>query len=1755
MKRILSIILCMCMLFSNGTISIISGAMDLIPEPLEASPKVEVTLDGETVNELSMDVYDKKIVSAKVQDITVQGYQWQILMDARKAVWVNIYDKTGSDCEISYTVLDGMLDESNCAYVRCKVSSSNSYAYYSDPVKVKIEAVCEEVRTEEDMGMFSLISGTRNSDDESSLVTVTINYLDYNAYNKDDTKKKIFTSYVAQIVSGTEFKQTIISPTFLGYAPFYDPDDPESLDNSRKGNITTPASEIILNESSVTENITIDVFYKPIAVNYAISYYFQNIHDDMYTHDASRYYTGKAETGTIINNDDINSHVGDVKGFSLMYHIPDAVAADGSTVFECYYDREYFLLLFDNDGGYGADPIYARYGTPFVVNIPARYGYIFMGWDELTEDTNLDGIPDSGDGIPDTIDTTIQALYDSNGQKIDKYYKALWQAEDTTYTVAYWAYDEDGRVYYLHSKQLPSATGATVTGVDDLGEYLRCTKPEHTHTSLCSCVLSVHQHSASCCMIEEHAHDGTCNIICDHQHQASCMLYVSNETLGDGDRNAINAVSKSGPEVGYAYLIQSSTDASYSNQRYWLKCYLGTNEYGMEIWVKADYLYDTSSDPQSDVDTYVDRTATPVSGTAGGLTAIKYPLNPGIFRCGHHDLAGCYDCGKASHAHSDGSCYCDTPAHTHGTNCKYSCVEHTHTADCTGHTTFLKFLSAETKEVKGDGSTVVNVYYTHKNYTLRFYYARSSVQNGETVYEVVGGSTYNFGSPKNTNPKTSIETALENVPESDWGKVTQPTINSSYLNQKFTKDGIEYNYFHQGSVTYTKLVDTSNVAYTYYYFEFTAPFESDITNLWPVDMFDPVTILETHSTHQPDSSGGTYCKYGDQAYFSAWNGEDRVKYTQSHSNATIKGLYTVLDDDLIFNSAYKNEEVAYIDHNGVESSLVSYLCFWENGANVSWSVPKLFQYYIYLRLLPAELEALGPLDDSNLPENIIKKNGNYYRMANVLSVYDDSGLSDQTRAAIVGYEYNASLYYDETINDGSDGSMKHYKLHYFYDRLSTTQLIYNNYGTVVSEKSGAVDYAEDISDGYFVPDYPLKLEPNAYVFDGWYTTSECLPGSEFSFENARMPANDLTLYAKWIPTEHNVTFFLTLDDMKEYLAGEAGNGDLVLYRIENIVHGNVVGSIETPTNADKGIELVFEGWFYLENGVKKAFHPLSMPIKKDMNIFASWGSKTTQPYMIKYVLKDDPDVEVAARTTGFAFTGSTRTFQAKTGNPHNQLYEPYANGYFPTVASHSITIQHEDDHANPQNNVFTFYYVKAQDISYTVNYLDKETGLPIAPSKTSTTTASVVTERFVAVEDMVPDAFYKRLVIAVEEKNGVIVGSDTNVIDFYYTKNVKSAFYAVHFMVQKQGNEYAGGTNFALDGSGDYEEYGSHIEGVADVGSTVEISPETIAGFYCYHKATKLQGEVQSSVNISGGTFSIDITEGGTELYVFYKRESYSYKVNYYLYNSTTFVDAQNYPTVTDTSPYGSVIEVTAPVMNGYTCVNADENAEKEGVQLYLEIKNNTDANNATINDLIFYYAPKQFTIEYYQVPEAGGTISTTIEVLIGSSIPVGSTAAAKENYRLDGWYKDAACTIPVTADDGTLTRNENGSITFVPGKDSLSETESNRFYAKYIPLVGDLTIIRSGAASDDQVFVYTITNNLTGVSMNATIVGNASVTIKNVPLGEYTIMQDATWSWRYDGEILVQTISNVQGTTVQFAGSPINDHWLNGNSEIIVHG
>lgn len=117
-----------------------------------------------------------------------------------------------------------------------------------------------------------------------------------------------------------------------------------------------------------------------------------------------------------------------------------------------------------------------------------------------------------------------------------------------------------------------------------------------------------------------------------------------------------------------------------------------------------------------------------------------------------------------------------------------------------------------------------------------------------------------------------------------------------------------------------------------------------------------------------------------------------------------------------------------------------------------------------------------------------------------------------------------------------------------------------------------------------------------------------------------------------------------------------------------------------------------------------------------------------------------------------------------------------------------------------------------------------------------TTTLAVVTERFAVVKDYIPDAFYKRLILAVERnEDGEYVGSKDNVITFYYTKNTANAYYAVHYMLQKLGAE--GDDITAKDGDNYkyYTESTSHTEGIGAVGSEIFVKPLEFTGFGVYN--------------------------------------------------------------------------------------------------------------------------------------------------------------------------------------------------------------------------------------------------------------------------------------------------------------------------------
>lgn len=421
------------------------------------SYEVEITADGAKIDAITVPENEKKEIVAVCAPATDKAeYQWQICADIQKNQWVDIYEADNKTLVVSYALLSSALDDSGSAYLRAKLIVGGR-DYYSNSVcatviyDAQFTSQPEKVYLEEQNSNPVSERVRVMAADVQEYVTITINYLDW------ESKKEIYSPYTATLEYGTAFQQDVISPTFLGYAPYTVTDEDGELKFADAG-----VYKIDYADGELTSDITINIYYKAIEVQYAVRYFFQNVNNDLYTERTDLYRVGMAETGTIITDEVLGLNPEITQGFSKLYHYPESVAADGSTVFECYYDRNYYMLKFDMKGGYGVDPIYARYGTPYVVPDPIKPGYIFDGWDLYLYDDNLNGEPDRGNGEKDDLLPTIEVG--------NKNYGAIWKSEKTTFTVAYWLENADdqngdleGNGYsYLASKEVEAMSGSTV---------------------------------------------------------------------------------------------------------------------------------------------------------------------------------------------------------------------------------------------------------------------------------------------------------------------------------------------------------------------------------------------------------------------------------------------------------------------------------------------------------------------------------------------------------------------------------------------------------------------------------------------------------------------------------------------------------------------------------------------------------------------------------------------------------------------------------------------------------------------------------------------------------------------------------------------------------------------------------------------------------------------------------------------------------------------------------------------------------------------------------------------------------------------------------------------------------------------------------------------------------------------------------------------------------------------------------------------
>ena len=237
---------------------------------------------------------------------------------------------------------------------------------------------------------------------------------------------------------------------------------------------------------------------------------------------------------------------------------------------------------------------------------------------------------------------------------------------------------------------------------------------------------------------------------------------------------------------------------------------------------------------------------------------------------------------------------------------------------------------------------------------------------------------------------------------------------------------------------------------------------------------------------------------------------------------------------------------------------------------------------------------------------------------------------------------------------------------FFYDRNSYNIVFVSN-GS--DEHTVSKKFEQSIADVNYTPK-ALTGEKSDYVFAGWYASQECT-GEAYDFTGKTMPANNITLYAKWVAPTYTVTVYdqngnylgkttvskgdtvtdwlstqknkITLDTGDSFLGWTINRGlpfypgtkittNYELYaKVGNSTGYSVTynanggtGSVTDTEKYAKGAEAtvmsnsfindgkVFLSWNTQANGTGTTYYPNStVKITGDVTLYAQWGDKAS----------------------------------------------------------------------------------------------------------------------------------------------------------------------------------------------------------------------------------------------------------------------------------------------------------------------------------------------------------------------------------------------------------------------------------------------------------------------------------------------------------------------------------------------------------------
>ena len=192
-----------------------------------------------------------------------------------------------------------------------------------------------------------------------------------------------------------------------------------------------------------------------------------------------------------------------------------------------------------------------------------------------------------------------------------------------------------------------------------------------------------------------------------------------------------------------------------------------------------------------------------------------------------------------------------------------------------------------------------------------------------------------------------------------------------------------------------------------------------------------------------------------------------------------------------------------------------------------------------------------------------------------------STITKEDQYPLTGYTFNEKI--------SSKIKSKYNNAKFYYTRNSYMIKFINN-----GKEDKLVDkkYQQSISNENYTPTRPSSLL-DYYEFDGWYDNELC-EGEAFDFSGEKMPAQNVTLYAKWTAKKISLTYNLNNPE------GDEVKGS------KNVEAGTIANTV--LPSATTISDYSFAGWYYADgngNITKDAFNA-NEAITKDTSVIGKW---------------------------------------------------------------------------------------------------------------------------------------------------------------------------------------------------------------------------------------------------------------------------------------------------------------------------------------------------------------------------------------------------------------------------------------------------------------------------------------------------------------------------------------------------------------------